>query len=98
MLVLCTCLTSLLACSHGLRTPQPKNLRASAVTVLASFDGASRPGYKDHPDTSGGIGLNHVADFVGSTFTVRDKSTGQVIQQMSQNASLRRVLDQARSF
>ena len=50
-----------------------------------SFDGASGPGYSDHPDMGGAVGPSHVVDFVGLSFTVHDKSTGAVIETMSQN-------------
>jgi chitodextrinase len=58
--------------------------QASLTTVIQSFDGASGPGYKDHPDVAGAVGPNHVVDFVGSTFTVHDKTTGSVVVQLSQ--------------
>jgi hypothetical protein len=50
-----------------------------------SFDGASGPGYSDHPDMGGAVGPSHIVDFVGLSFTVHDKSTGAVIETMSQN-------------
>jgi hypothetical protein len=39
----------------------------------------------DHPDLGGAVGPSHVVDFVGSSFTVRDKVSGAVLQQMTQD-------------
>lgn len=68
--VLCakTCLTAALA-ANG--------------TILQSFPGASGPGYKPVPDTTGAVGPSHVVDFPDSTFMVHDKATGRVVQQMT---------------
>src|SRR5215831_5083023 len=52
------------------------------VSILQSFPGASGPGYKPVPDTTGAVGPNHVVDFAVSSFTVHDKSTGKVLAQM----------------
>ena len=56
----------------------------SPVKILNSYDGASGPGYKDHPDPSGAVGPNHVVDFVGADFIVRDKATGSILHQETQ--------------
>jgi|SRR5215470_1723593 len=80
-LLLCLYVVSLIGCGNS---KTARAARVSAVSVMVSFDGAYGPGYKDHPDTAGAVGPNHVVDFVGSTFTVRDKTTGQVLEQMSQ--------------
>jgi len=56
----------------------------SIITVLNSYDGASGPAYKDHPDTSGAVGPNHVVDFVGAYYIVRDKATGKILSQRTQ--------------
>src|SRR5882724_3423564 len=54
------------------------------VNVLSSFDGAYGAAYKDHPDTAGAVGPNHVVDFVGAYFIVRQKITGRILQQQTQ--------------
>ena len=52
-------------------------------TILQSFEGGSGPGYKSSPDTTGGVGPNHVVDFEDSWFMVHDKTTGKVIMQLT---------------
>lgn len=52
-------------------------------TILISFPGASGPGYKPVPDTTGAVGPNHVVDFADSSFMAHDKTTGRVVQQMT---------------
>ena len=52
-------------------------------TILRSFPGASGPGYKPCPDTTGAVGPHHVVDFADSFFTVHDKTTGRVLVQKS---------------
>src|SRR5262249_35102499 len=56
---------------------------AANGTILQSFPGASGPGYKPVPDTTGAVGAAHVVDFADSSFTVHDKTTGRVVQQMT---------------
>jgi hypothetical protein len=56
---------------------------AANGNVLRSFPGASGPGYKPLPDTTGAVGPNHVVDFADSWFMVHDKTTGQVVQEMT---------------
>jgi len=65
----------------GTGSPPPV---VTSVKILNSYDGASGPGYKDHPDVSGAVGPSHVVDFVGAYFIVRDKATGGVLQQKTQ--------------
>ena|GEM_PF-1467871 len=60
----------------------------SIINLVKSFDGVNAsngPVYKDHPDLGGAVGPNHVVDFDGATFTVRDKSTGNVLMQLTQS-------------
>ena len=52
-------------------------------TILQSFPGASGPGYKPCPDTTGAVGPHHVVDFADSSFIVHDKTTGKVLVQMT---------------
>jgi len=59
------------------------SLYAGNANVLQSFQGASGPGYKPCPDTTGAVGPNHVVDFEDGWFMVHDKVTGQVIKQMT---------------
>lgn len=56
-------------------------LPASArdVRILQAFPGASGPGYKPCPDTTGAVGPNHVVDFADSFFIVHDKASGKVL-------------------
>ena len=56
---------------------------ATNGTILQAFPGASGPGYKPVPDTTGAVGPNHVVDFAVSAFTVHDKATGRVVMQMT---------------
>jgi len=51
-------------------------------TILQAFPGASGPGYKPTPDTTGAVGPRHVVDFADSSFTVHDKATGKVLVQL----------------
>jgi hypothetical protein len=51
-------------------------------TILDTFPGASGPGYKPLPDTTGAVGPHHVVDFADSSFTVHDKATGKVLAQL----------------
>ena len=90
-----TALIVLAACGGGASTDAGLSVDAALdasegtpprVTILTSFDGASGPGYKDHPDLGGAVGPNHVVDFVGSAFIVRDKHTGAVLLEMTQDA------------
>lgn len=53
------------------------------VSILRSFPGASGPGYKPCPDTSGAAGPKHLVDFEDGVFMVHEKATGQVVMQMS---------------
>src|SRR5262249_8811255 len=41
-------------------------------TILQSFSGASGPGYKPCPDTTGAVGPHHVVDFADSFFIVHE--------------------------
>ena len=86
LVMMCTIAVHGIGCAFAQRIqPLPRQaLNASTAMVLTSFEGTSGPGYKDHPDTSGGVGPDHIVDFVGSAFTVRDKTTGTVLEQMSQ--------------
>jgi len=52
-------------------------------TILQTFPGASGPGYKPCPDTTGAVGPNHVVSFADSSFIVHDKTTGKVLAQMT---------------
>src|SRR5215471_16548260 len=52
-------------------------------TILQSFPGASGPGYKPCPDTTGAVGPRHVVDFADSSFIVHDKATGKILAQMT---------------
>ncbi len=77
-------LTSLLGGCYGPHPP-PAVLADSSIAIGISFDGSSGPGYADHPDLGGAVGPEHVVDFVGPSFTVRDKHTGATILTMSQS-------------
>lgn len=52
-------------------------------TVVNSFPGASGPGYKACPDTTGAVGPGHVVDFEDASFVVHDKATGKILLQRS---------------
>ena len=52
-------------------------------TILQSCQGASGPGYKPCPDTSGAVGPKHVVDFEDGWFLVQEKATGRVLMQMT---------------
>src|SRR6516164_5652878 len=51
--------------------------------ILQNFPGASGPGYKPCPDTTGAVGPKHVVDFEDGWFMVHDKATGGVVIQMT---------------
>jgi len=57
--------------------------RARDGTILQSFPGASGPGFKPVPDTTGAVGPHHVVDFADSSFTVHDKATGKILAQIT---------------
>ena len=57
---------------------------AGNIALGTSFAGTSGPGYKDHPDAAGAVGPDTIVDFTGAAFVVRNKTTGQPIEQMSQ--------------
>ena len=56
---------------------------AGKETIVQSFPGASGPGYKPSPDTTGAVGPKHIVDFADSSFVVHDKETGKVLLQMT---------------
>jgi hypothetical protein len=68
-------LGALLATGIGIST------RAGDGTILQTFPGASGPGYKPCPDTTGAVGPHHVVDFADSFFIVHDKASGKVLVQ-----------------
>lgn len=80
----------LAGCDRGDASATPTTSSSGAgsgaiITIGTSFDGVSGPGYSDHPDMGGAVGPSHIVDFVGLSFTVRNKSTGAVVESMSQN-------------
>jgi hypothetical protein len=64
----------------------PAALRAADVTIVTTFPADRGPGYrKACPDAAGAVGPNHTAVLDDRAFVVLDKTTGKVVQSLTQH-------------
>jgi hypothetical protein len=62
----------------------PVCAKGADIEVVSTFEGDRGPGFKPAANVMGAVGPKHIVDFTITGFTVRDKTTGKSLRQLSQ--------------